>query len=806
MIEHKQEQKIIKCYHCGEVCAEEHLIFAKKNFCCNGCKTVFEILQENDLCQYYDLESFPGVNQKENVNTDKFAFLNNEEISQKLLDFASQQMNKVTFQVPKIHCSSCIWLLENLHQMHQGITYARVNFNKKTLAIDYIPTEINLSQLAQLMANIGYEPYISLEDSNQDKVKSENRQLYIKIGVAGFCFGNIMLLSFPDYLGIEFLIDQQLQPFFSWLNILLALPILFYAGIGYFISAFKGLKQKFINIDVPIALGILVLFIRSLYDIMVLTQSGYLDSLAGLVFFLLIGKWFQSKTYQSLAFDRDYKSYFPLAVTKLISGKKEIVPVYKIKEGDILFIRNLELIPCDSRMLTDHGMIDYSFVTGESRPVPVEKGNFIYAGGRHQGSGMLVVVEKKVDQSYLTRLWNHETFRKEKKLLSQLLINRISKYFTAIILAIAIGAFLFWWPLDVKTAWNAFTAVLIVACPCALSLSVPFTYGNITRIFGRNKFYLKNAEIIEFLLKINHIVFDKTGTITTASQGEVNWNGNKLDSSTQGVIRSMTSNSTHPLSQQVFQSLKKQGTPELPLEDFKELAGKGIEARYHHDIFRIGSASFVNGASASSSLLNQSIVYFSKNDELIGHFTIHNRYRHGLQQLVLKLSIDKQLSVLSGDGNQEIDRLKQIFPKDSKMVFGQQPSDKLEYIKKLQDRSAQVLMVGDGLNDAGALRQSNVGIAVVDDISSFSPASDAILEANSLTKLYDFLAMAKNARAIILISFTISFLYNLTGLSFAVAGLLTPILAAILMPLSSVSVVAFATLAVNISAKNKNLL
>lgn len=805
MIEQKKERQVVKCFHCGEDCREEHILFAGKDFCCPGCKTVYEILQENDLCEYYDLENFPGANRKNNADAEKFAFLDNEEIAYKLLHFSSIDLNKVTFQIPKIHCSSCIWLLENLYKLNQGIAYSRVNFSKKTVAIDYNPVEISLSQLAQLLANIGYEPYISLEDSDKKKYKSENRHLYIKIGVAGFCFGNIMLLSFPDYLGVEFLLDQQLKPFFSWLNILLALPVVFYAGSDYFISAIKGLRQKFVNIDVPIALGILVLLVRSLYDIIVLSHTGYLDSLAGLVFFLLIGKWFQSKTYQSLAFDRDYKSYFPLAVTKLISGKKEIIPVYQLAEGDILHIRNQEIIPCDSRMLSDYGMLDYSFVTGESRPVPVEKGNYIYAGGRHQGSGISVLVEKKVDQSYLTRLWNHESFQKEKELFSQLLINRISKYFTAIILAVAFGAFLFWWPMDISTAWNALTAVLIVACPCALSLSVPFTYGNVTRIFGRNKFYLKNAEIIEFLLKINHIVFDKTGTITTTG-GEVIWHGKPLANKDFQIVKSVAGNSTHPLSQQIAKFLHQHQIIDTTLDEFLEIPGEGIRAVVGHDIFELGAASMIiPDKPKSGNLLNQSLVYLGRNGQLLGYFSIMNQYRPGLKNLISQIKDDVAITIISGDGDQEKDRLQDIFPENTSMLFRQKPEDKLQHIRQLQENNQQVLMIGDGLNDAGALRQSNVGIAVVDDISSFSPASDAILEAKSLNKLQDFLFMAKNARIIIWISFIISFLYNITGLSFAVAGLLTPILAAILMPLSSITVVAFATFAVNLIAKHKKL-
>ncbi|MGK7394127.1 MAG: heavy metal translocating P-type ATPase [Candidatus Cyclobacteriaceae bacterium M3_2C_046] len=807
LVKDQKDKSALKCFHCGELCDREHIQFEEKDFCCNGCKTVYEILKENDLCQYYDLDKFPGSNQQGRIQ-DKFLFLENQEVSQKLMDFASPKLNKVTFFIPKIHCSSCIWLLENLYKVHPHIIRSRVNFVQKQVSIDYDPSELTLKQLADLLVEIGYEPHISLEDDHKKKDSSQSKSLIIKIGVAGFSFGNIMLLSFPDYLGIDFLQEPHLKPFFSIVNILLALPVLLYAGNDYFKSAWKGFRKKYINIDVPIALGILALFCRSIYEILVLSQAGYLDSLAGLVFFLLIGKWFQSKTYESLSFERDYKSYFPLAVLKRNKSQVQVTPVNQLNQDDFILIRNQEIIPCDGMLLSDHANIDYSFVTGESQPVQLDKGDLIYAGGRQIGPQIEVQVIKKVSQSYLTQLWNHESFKKDKQLLSHLLINKVSKYFTITILLVAAAAFIYWVPRDISMAFNAFTAVLIVACPCALSLSVPFTYGSVNRIFGRHKFYLKHSDLVEVLNMVQHIVFDKTGTITENAAQKIEYQGEPLSDQEKMKLKALVLNSTHPLSRKILDAIEEQLNAEFktePVTAFEEMPGLGLKGVIRDDLVRIGSSRFI-GITPSDLSKGNTLVYISFNQKVKGFFRFSHQYRPGLLEVVGNLKENYKLSLLSGDQDQERHNLGQIFPPDTNLLFRQSPRQKLDYIKNLQHQKFKVMMVGDGLNDAGALQQSDLGLAVVEDVSSFTPASDIIIQASQLKKLPDFLNLAAKAKYVILASFAISFLYNLAGLAFAVIGALTPLLAAVLMPLSSISVVSFATISVNILAKYKKLL
>jgi Cu+-exporting ATPase len=787
------------CFHCGEDCLEELITFEKKSFCCAGCKTVFEILNSNDLSYYYDLQEAPGISPK--LKDDKYEYLENAEIVDRLLEFDHEKTQIVSFSIPSIHCSSCIWILENLHKLHGGVKSSQVDFPKKTIRLSFTAEEISLKNLVILLSRIGYEPNISL-DNFEKKESEHDRSLIYKLGVAGFAFGNIMFLSFPEYFEInEFWLDQ-FKYLFRWLMFSFSLPVVFYSGKDYFISTYKGLRSGILNIDVPIALGIFVLFVRSTAEIVLDLGTGFFDSLSGLVFFLLLGKFFQQKTYSFLSFERDYKSYFPIAVTRISSEDEQVeeqVQVYKIRKGDTVLIRNEELIPMDAEILEGQANIDYSFVTGEADLVNKAEGDKVYAGGRQKGSIIKLKVLKPVEQSYLTELWSNEVFQKDRSFGFQSLTNRISKNFTIAVLSIAILATTFWLFADSSKAWNVFTAVLIIACPCAIALAAPFTLGNLLRIFGKKGIYLKDASVIERMAAIDTVVFDKTGTITTTGQTTAEYEGLELSDKELQMLGGSLKASSHPLSRSLYSILQHHGirTP----DSYKEYVGAGIECDFEGNRIKIGSARFT-GESDSEEISNgKTAVHISSNEQYKGCFSFRNTYRKGMSGLFQQLSRDKYIIVLSGDNEGERDRLQSLLPVESGIHFNQKPGDKLEFIRQLQHGGRKVMMVGDGLNDAGALAQSEIGIAVSEDINVFSPACDGVMDASILSNLADYFQLAKKGVSIIQASFILSLVYNITGLAFAVTGNLMPVVAAILMPLSSISIVIFTTLATQILSK-----
>lgn len=780
------------CFHCGLDATASNIVFDDKLFCCNGCKTVYEIFSENDLACYYDLQQAPGATPKEVEG--KYNFLDNEKIIEQLLEFNSDDTQIVTLYIPHIHCSSCIWVLENLNKLNPAISASTVNFGKKTVRVTFQYETLSLKDLVLLLSRIGYEPFISLDDYSVGK-KQINRSLIYKLGIAGFAFGNVMFLSFPEYFEVGEFWLEKFKPLFRWLMFAFSVPVVFYSAQDYFISAYKGLKSNILNIDVPIALGIVVLFLRSTAEIMFDWGSGFFDSLTGLVFFLLLGKFFQQKTYSFLSFERDYKSYFPIGITKILdNGTEESIQVYDIKKGDRLLIRNEELIPVDCILIKGNARIDYSFVTGESKTVSKQSGDKLFAGGKQVDGSIEVDVLKSVEQSYLTQLWSNDVFKKDKELAFTNITNNISKHFTLAILSIAALATVFWLVADSSKALNVFTSVLIIACPCAIALAAPFTLGNILRILGKKKFYLKNASVIEQLSKINTIIFDKTGTITANKETRIDYEGLHLSHEEETLLKSTLRGSNHPLSRSLYQILNQNDI--LTLDDYTEYLGKGIEAKYKNQNIKIGSASFV-GHNTETATLNTS-VHIRTNDTYKGKFTFYNSYRKGLSKLFNKLKNEYDLVILSGDNSGEKENLTKLLPTKTKLIFNQKPEDKLEYIKHHQTEGAKVLMVGDGLNDAGALAQSDVGIAISENVNVFSPACDAILDASKFNQLYNYIKVSKSAIKIIKWSFFLSFIYNCIGLYFAVTGQLAPVVAAILMPLSSISIVFFTTIATNL--------
>lgn len=786
------------CFHCGLETKDKQYLVEDKLFCCNGCKTVYEILNQNELNCYYDFERAPGVIPKEFKN--KYNYLDSPEIVEKILDFYDGHSCVVEFYIPSIHCSSCIWVLENLDRFNPGIKNSLVNFPQKTLRITYKQADVNLRELVEFIASIGYEPQISLEDSVGTKKLVSNALIY-KVSIAAFVFGNVMLLSFPEYFEIQEFWLEQYKNVFRWMNFVMVLPVVFYSATDYYISAYKGLKNRILNIDVPITLGVIALYLRSVYEIVFDVGAGYFDSLAGLIFFLLLGKIFQQKTYNYLSFERDFKSYFPIAVTAIDKDGKEISKqVQHLKLGDRILIRNEELVPVDGIMIKGDATLDYSFVTGESYPIKKESGEKIFAGAKQIDGLFEMEVIHEVSQSYLTQLWSSDIFQKDTHKSIKSHVDKVSKYFTIVVLTIAFSSGIYWYFADASKAVYVFTAVLIITCPCALALTTPFALGNVLRIFGNNKFYLKNAQVIEALTKIDTIIFDKTGTITTNQQKEINTNFIQLNEFEQQAVKTLLRSSNHPLSRIIYDTIS---TPisEDKIKDYKEVLGFGIEGKINDFDLKIGSAKFLG---LNLDEINETRVYIAINKEVKGYYSMKNTYRVGIEQIFSDLYPKYELIILSGDNEGEKERLLQMLPPKTQLEFDKKPIDKLNFVKELQDKGRAVLMIGDGLNDAGALAQSNVGIAVSEDVNVFTPASDGIIDAKIINKIPELLNISHKTLTIIKTSFVFSLLYNVIGLYFAVTGQLTPLIAAILMPLSSISIVIYVTVLTNYINKSSN--
>ncbi|MBT3343081.1 MAG: HAD-IC family P-type ATPase [Gemmatimonadetes bacterium] len=772
-------------------------------FCCTGCRTVYEILQESGLDHYYRLESKPGTPLTDrDERPGRFAYLDDESLRSQLLDFDDGETARVTLRLPQIHCASCVWLLENLRRLQPGVTHSEVDFLRHELAVTYNASSLSLRGLVERLVSIGYEPEITL-GSTAASHKALDDPLIRKIGVAGFCFGNAMLFSLPEYFAAAGELSVSWQRLFGALNLALALPVLLYSSMDYLRGAWRALAQHTTTIDVPIALGIAALFSRSLYEIFAGVGSGYMDSFTGLVFFLLLGKLFQRNSFSALSFERDYRSYFPLAVNVHDGHQETSVPVAALTPGQHIIARHGELVPADCRMLSAHGRLDLSYVTGESDPVEAKRGDQVWAGGRVAGGAIELEVLREVSQSYLTRLWNQELFHQPGGDDLSLLANRFSRWFTGAVIAIATGTAAYWLWVDATIAAHAVTSVLIIACPCALALSTPFTTGAALNLLSRTGLYLRDGAVVERLARIGQIIFDKTGTLTSTQDNDVFFTGDaELSQSEAGNLAAVLANSVHPLSRKILSQLP--ASTSLPeVSDYEEAPGLGLRGHVATMHVCAGSRQWLrnNGVDGDWPETDAGTrVYIAIDGTYRGCFQLSNAYRDGAVDMLKALRTQYPLMLLSGDNDREQQRLLPLFGDEAQLRFSQSPEQKLTVVRDLE-QSQRVLMVGDGLNDAGALKASSVGIAVSEEIAAFSPACDGILGADAIQRLPAILHFARLCLLIVMISFGLSLLYNVVGLSFAVRGSLSPLLSAILMPVSSVSVIAFTAIATRLAAR-----
>lgn len=770
------------CHHCQLPIKDNKVLFADYEFCCHGCESVYRLLNDHNLCQYYELDENAGLKIDANSNSNKYDYLDKEEVKAKILRYTDGKLAHVVFHIPHIHCNSCLWLLERLYKLNENVLFTEVHFEKKEVFIKFDISKLSIKNLVKLLASIGYDPYIQLDDTRDVKTANSRTEM-LKLGISGFCFANIMMLSLPEYFSQGMIYEASIKKALPLISLALSLPVFFYTALDFFIPSYKNLKKGILIIDLPVSIAVIITFSRSLYDMYFGISNGYLDSMTGIVFFMLIGRWLQNRTHTTLQFDRNYKAYFPIAVERIADEHQEIVAIEEIKEKDVIKIYANEIIPVDALLSKGKALIDYSFVNGESTPVEINYGEYIYAGGKQLDGAIELVVMKRHNQSHLTSLWNHQAFQHNKSETKATSIDDIGMKFTLVVILLSILAGGYWYNIGrIDLMWNAITTVLIVACPCALLLASNFTNGHFMRILSQYKFYLRDASVIQKMFQINHIVFDKTGTLTKSDASHISFEGQTLTEDEKKEIAAILSHSNHTLARAAVQYL---GNAEWSSEaNVKEHTGLGLEGWIHDKYYKIGSDKYCSQSETPATKINIIIDNVYK-----GKLHFRNVYRNGIARLIENLKSKMAFSVISGDNASEQENLTKVMPLDSEIKFNQTPHDKLSYIQNLRSKGDKVLMVGDGLNDAGAFQVSDVAIALTEKNNYFNPASDIIMSADNLSHLDKLLSFVQKNKTVTMVIFLYSILYNIVGLYFALRGELSPVIAAILMPISSITIV-----------------
>jgi Cu+-exporting ATPase len=772
----------ILCRHCGEPCRGPGSASAIGPFCCGGCAAVYAFVNLHGLGAFYACDLPPGPTQRPKARpVDGFAALDEPAVAARVLRVETPALACAVFAVPGLHCASCVWLIERLWSIDARIVRTEVDLLRRSVQAWFRPDLITLRQVAELLAAVGYAPEIPHEAPAAGTTPAR-RRLYLQLGVAGFAFGNVMVFSIPRYASGAAL-EAPFQQLFDVLNIALATPVLLYSAADYLRRAWRALSMARLTLDVPVALGLLALYGRSVVDILAGRGPGFMDSFAGLVFFLLVGRLFQEHAFDRIAFDRTYRSFLPLTVRVSRGDGWVPTPIAELQAGDRIALRPQEVVPADARLVDASGTIDYAFVTGESTPVAVSRGDRVHAGGRVVESALRLDVTDAVEHTHLARLWNHPAFATTRRHWITGVSTRFGAGFTVATLLLAAAGAAAWWP-DGGMAVQVASAVLIIACPCALTLAAPVTLGTAMSQLATRGLFLKEPAVALDLSRIDTIVFDKTGTLTggdvqatrPADLSDLEWD----------CVRRLAATSAHPVSRAVAGGIQAEGSIVARVE----VAGQGLRGVVDGRDVVIGSHAFV------ASLARDGVVPVAASAgsavAIDGHFRGWTQlvapFRAGIERAALALGPVGELWLLSGDSGADGTRWTALF--GARRLFAQSPDDKLAFVQARMAEGRHVLMVGDGLNDAGALAAADVGLAVSDDTACLVPACDAIIRGDAVWQLPHLLRYARQARHVIVLCFAVSLLYNVLGLTLALQGRLTPLATAVLMPVSSLTVIA----------------
>jgi Cu+-exporting ATPase len=780
MTKEQNSQQIAKqCIHCDEQCDAYPISFQNNFYCCNGCLQAHLLINQGLNCAPEENHLPLKYNSKKD-----WSELDLPLIRKQFVRFEDNQKIQIVFRLPQIHCTSCVYVLEHLNKLNEGIIKSEVNFSEKTIHAT-IDKNLALSELAKTLDLVGYAPSLT-QDLQEDDRDASHRKLRIRaLVIAGFCFGNIMLFSLPEYFHLNIEQDPGFVHFFRWSSLIFSLPVFFYSSKEFYLNAWNGIQGKFIHIDVPLVFSLLLAFGRSVYEVLSNEGSGYFDSYTGIVFFMLIGRQFQDVKTDKLGLFSNFKSYFPIAIKREKNKVIETISLQEIEIGDVIVVHKQEIIPVDGLLKSQSTFLDYSFVTGESDWQEIKANSTVFAGARNRGETIFIEVQRTINQSQLGSLWNQQAKQNEwteKASFTHL----VGKWFTLVLIILSLAAFIFWFQFDTNKAFKALTTALIVACPCALLLSHTFATGNASRIVSNLGIWVKNSFVWDQLARIKHIYFDKTGTLTNTKKPFIVWHGQPLETSELQILVGLCAQSIHPVSQTLLEHFSAFEPKEI--QDFNEIPGEGIHGIVNSNHYSIRKT--VQGTS------------FSKNKMELGYFSISFDFRDKIEEAIQALSDNYTLGVISGDNENDKLRLTNLFNGSTEIHFGLNPEQKMNFISSKNQQEATAY-VGDGLNDTGALQKAQIGISVRDGHERFTPAADLLFPGHQMHHLHRFFAFSKSVKRIIQFSFFISLIYNAIGLSFALAGELSPLIAALLMPASTITIIIFTTVCVQLSFKKK---
>ena len=691
--------------------------------------------------------------------------------------------------VPSIHCGACINRIEKAYGKLDGVSKARVNLSTRRLALEWQPEKVDVSTVMEVLSDLGFEgrPF-DKDQSGEKQSDNDGKMLLRSLAVAGFAAANVMLLSVSVWAGAQ----GFTRDLFHWLSAMVALPAVVYAGRPFYYSAFKALSHRRLNMDVPISLAVILASAMSLFETINGGQEAYFDAAVMLLFFLLAGRYL----------DHMMRARARSAVSQLLSlnsagatvieenGHHRYVPVGDLTPGMIIFVAAGERIPVDGKVIFGTSDVDRSLVTGESLPEKVQAGRKIEAGVMNLTGPIELAVTAVGNDTFLGEVIKLMENAEQGKARYMRIADRAAQIYAPAVHLVAALTFLGWmwwsggdWHTSVYTA----IAVLIITCPCALGLAVPAVQIVASGMLFRRGILLKDGAGLERMTGIDTVVFDKTGTLTTGAmvlQGEI-----KPDDVSAGLAMSLSAGSLHPLSIALHKALSDKNVLPGKVNDIREIAGAGIQARWQGKEIRLGELVWCGGHQADSSLNGNSVVALSIDGKVMEIFHFQDQLRAGAPETVSRLQARGiNVTMLSGDRLPAVEAVaEKLGIKDYHAQMS--PVDKVNHIEKLVAQGKKVLMVGDGINDAPSLAAATASMAPSSASDIGRTAADMVFTRPDLLAVVEALEVAAGSTRHVRQNFAFAIAYNLVAVPLAIVGLASPLFAALAMSSSSIIVI-----------------
>jgi Cu2+-exporting ATPase len=789
---------------------------ASLQFCCAGCRTVYFALQDNDLLSYYDKRAQYAVPAPEQVRSrstnddytqfDDEAFLNAHATTR-------EQLRTIELYLEGLHCPACIWLVEKIPSLVDGVYEARSSFAEGRLRLSWDPALVKLSKIARTLDSLGYPPHPAGHGRSREARRQVDRALLTRIAVAGAAFGNVMLLSVALYSGeanssgflgqilgarsAATMSDETIR-FFRWLSFGIAVPSVLWTGTTFFRGAWAALRTRTPHMDLPISIGVVAALLWG--SVTTFTGDGqiYFDTVTMLVFLLLIGRWLQARQQRSASEATDLLlALSPYTARVVEGGVTREVPTETVEQGALVEVLSGERIGVDGEVVEGESAVDESLLSGEPLPVDVRVGSLVCAGTVNARARLLIRATKTGRDTRLAELVKEVEKAASRKAPIVLFADRMSGVFVVCVLAMAVVTVALW---GFAEGMPHAIALLIVTCPCALGLATPLAASVALGHAARGGVLVKGMEFIEALAKPALIVFDKTGTLTQGRLSVIDFDG---DAQTAALVRAVEGGSAHPIAKALLRDLPVSSV--LVADDRREFpasagsaSSSGVRGSVQgHDVW-VGNASFVQQACAldphsarSLDLLRRGLspLYVAVDGELLATAGVGDPLRVDARDCLQALrALGYRLTILSGDRQEVVDRVAGELDVPFEVTLGgQSPEQKLHFVESVRQNTT-VYMVGDGVNDAAALAAAHVGIAVHGGAEASLAAADVFATKSGLSPILALVRGAHRTLRVIRRNLAFSLLYNLTAAGLAVAGLITPLLAAVLMPLSSLTV------------------